>query len=1229
MANFSRHDMDAAGSGSCWRVPWKTAFPMIPDGPGEWKTSGQIIFPTASEPPVELLQAEKDSITVFDYMKLKNKLLAAFFLITGFSTLSTTLFSIYYFSHKINGQAFNTLNRHMLVAELVYGNHLSELEIFARNIANDNTLRLLVELGISHKLSRQLENFSERGNSYDVILTDREGRVIIQVGKPAFAPAYRPGELLDSALLRKALNSGQPKTAGESIPEVPKPIFSLGAAYPIYKTRSLPGNDGMAAGAPDTPPVILGGVLIRDYLPPDAEMFQQIRDLTGARAGIFQTAEAFGKLDKSDDEGAIFQRLMTEISRYEEAHIKPGGYIAAYRTLYDITHHSLGVLGIRIPADQFVATADRAILSLLGIMLLCLAVAFGLAYLLARGILTPVDKLMIGVRRISAGDLSHEIETNQRDELGTLARAFNGMARQLRGSFNVLETHIESATEEAQRTLLHLTGIVDTMADALLVLDEQGHIILFNPALAALFPEHRDSLHRPGRQVFVKLSLDLESICPPIAELATQARQAPEQTHSAEFNLGEDMHARAVASVLLRGREQGELYPAGVVILIRDMTTLYQAYEEIRQNEERFNLAINATNEGIYDWNLRSNQIFFSSRWKHLLGYQDNEIGDRPEEWLERIFPEDLESVQAALRAHLGHKQPFFHAVYRMKHKREETVWMYTRGLAVWDEQGRPYRMVGTSTDITEQKRAEHTLNRAKQQAEEANVAKSRFIANMSHELRTPLNAIIGYSEILKDDAQDLGQDDFIPDLDKIRSAGKHLLGLINDVLDISKIEAGKMEIHAEDFEVAGLLEEVASTVAPLMEKNNNHFILKNAEQIGAMHTDLTKLRQILFNLLSNAAKFTENGEIELNLTHHLEEEGDWLEFTVSDTGIGMTPEQLEKLFQAFTQADASTTRKYGGTGLGLAISGHFAEMMGGGIQVESEFGQGSRFILSLPTDLRRIAPGNAQEMEDAEKLKQCSGGNIVLVIDDDDSVREVLKSYLTRLGYQVAGAASAAEGLKLAHKLHPDAITLDIMMPEVDGWSLLTTLKSDPELADIPVIVVSMIEDREMGYSLGAVEYLIKPVDSARLASVLQKYRRQSGNDLVMIVEDDATTREMMDTMLGKAGWRTCLADNGREALLGLQSLEQQREHLPDLILLDLMMPEMDGFEFVEKLSENPRWMEIPVIVLTAKDLTTEDRRHLENRVRTVFQKGAYRRDTLLNEIRQLLDQQTHGKTD
>ena len=633
---------------------------------------------------------------------------------------------------------------------------------------------------------------------------------------------------------------------------------------------------------------------------------------------------------------------------------------------------------------------------------------------------------------------------------------------------------------------------------------------------------------------------------------------------------------------------------------------LKQAEEALRRSERHFRSLIEKGRDMIAVMNTDGVTMYQSPSVQRVLGYKPAEmVGKRA---IDFVHPEDRERLGGAVSAALGSPDGAASAEYRVQARDgswREVECTVTNALHDPAVEG----VLFNSRDVTERKQSEQ-MQKDKLAADAANQAKSSFLANMSHELRTPLNAILGYSEMLQEEAEDKGQNDFLPDLGKIHAAGTHLLELINAVLDISKIEAGKMELYLETFSVAKIAQDVTSIILPLTQKNNNELITTVSEDAGTMHADLTKVRQSLFNLLSNASKFAHQGVIRMDITREAASEGDWIVFRVSDSGIGMTREQMDKLFEAFTQADASTTRKFGGTGLGLAISRRFCRMMGGDITVESEVGKGSTFTVRLPV---RVADPKEQVNHLAAAV---SGANVgsVLVIDDDTRVHEMLQRSLAKEGLRVIAARSGEEGLKMARELRPNAITLDVMMPGMDGWAVLAELKSDPELSEIPVIMLTIVDDQNMGYSLGATEYLTKPIDRDRLAAILKRHMGEEHSRSVLIVEDDTDTREVTRRTLEVGGWSVVEAENGR---VGLERLAKSR---PGVILLDLMMPEMDGFEFVGELRKNADWKSIPVVVVTAKDLTLEDRMRLNGQVGLILQKGSYSREELLRETTALV---------
>ena len=539
------------------------------------------------------------------------------------------------------------------------------------------------------------------------------------------------------------------------------------------------------------------------------------------------------------------------------------------------------------------------------------------------------------------------------------------------------------------------------------------------------------------------------------------------------------------------------------------------------------------------------------------------------------------------------------------------------------DRLGRSIGQLVMLHDITARKKYEQALEEARdvaevarQEAEVANQSKSSFLANMSHELRTPLTVILGYSEMLLEAARAAEQERTITRLERIQTSAGHLLNLINEILDFSKIEAGRMELAIEDFNVTGLLTEIGAAIRPQVEKNSNRMETAWSEDLGQMRSDPARVRQVLYNLMSNAAKFTENGLVRLEVQRSVRNGGDWLRFRVIDTGIGMSGEQLANLFRAFQQADASTARKYGGSGLGLAISRRLAQLMGGDISVQSALGEGSTFTLRLPADITHYSASFMTLDADTQPLRSTG---TVLIIENDPEIAELIAAHVAGAGMRAEVATNGETGLQRVTELSPDVITLDAQLPDMSGWDTLGRLKSSPTTQTIPVVMISIDENRERGFALGATDYLTKPIDRQRLRQVLERFvsnSRQPGTgSQALIIDDDPLMRGLLRDVLEEQSWQVSEAANGQTAL---QHIATQ---LPNLILLDLMMPQMDGFEFANALRQNSIWQAIPVIVITAMELTPQQRSRLNGSIQRILQKGdAQYLAHLVEQIRQVV---------
>ena len=498
-------------------------------------------------------------------------------------------------------------------------------------------------------------------------------------------------------------------------------------------------------------------------------------------------------------------------------------------------------------------------------------------------------------------------------------------------------------------------------------------------------------------------------------------------------------------------------------------------------------------------------------------------------------------------------------------------------------------------------------METARDEARDASDQKTKFFANMSHELRTPLNAILGYGEMLYEDCEDLGYDDLLPDLKKITSSGSHLLSLINNILDLSKIEAGKMELFITSFEIENMIQTIKDVSEPLAAKNDNGFVINLDGAMGSMSQDETKLRQCLTNFLSNGFKFTKNGTVTLDVKSRLDGEIEFIDFAVIDTGAGMSAEGVAKVFEEYTQAERSTSANYGGTGLGLPISKKFAEMMGGDVVVTSEEGKGSVFTLSVP----RECPEYNEDEVDSNVINLDADDNLVVLVDDDVAMHDLIKRTISKLNLTLIGATNSEKGMELIREVKPKLILLDVLMPGRDGWSLLKECKTDAELKDIPVIMISQLNQSNLAASLGANDYLTKPIDRTHFVNTIQRLLGTGGKDQkVLVIDDDKDVRELLSRLLKDAGYRPIDARDGKEGL-------ERTKDEPALIILDLEMPRMDGFEFLDNyIKDVPEDKRAPVLVFSGKDLTDVQEDLLKERVVGLVKKDDVSMDNLSKMI-------------
>ena len=759
-----------------------------------------------------------------------------------------------------------------------------------------------------------------------------------------------------------------------------------------------------------------------------------------------------------------------------------------------------------------------------------------------------------------------------------------------------------------------LKVIFDSVIDGMITINEDKEIQAFNPAAEKIF----------GYQSAEVIGRNIKMLMPnPYRDEHDGYVDNYKNTgHKKIIGIG-----REVSGV----RKDGTQFPLELAVsegflssgkrifigVIRDITERKKADEALRIAQGQSQAIFDNVIDGMVIINAMGIVQGFNPAAEEIFGYSRDEVINQN---VKMLMPEPYRGEHDGyLRKHQQTGVKKIIGIGREVSGRRKDGQIFPMDLAVSPMNvGQEKLFIGLVRDITERKEDELALKVATQAAQAANLMKSEFLANMSHELRTPLNAIIGYSELLREEAEEHGKTQDVDDLNRIHSAGNHLLSLINDVLDLAKIEAGRVELLHDEISLCDLMHEIGMVVKQQIEKNHNTFSINCQPTTEAVINDSGKLRQVLLNILSNSAKFTENGTVSVEA----DIEGDKVVIHVRDSGIGMTPEQQVRIFNPFVQADATTTREYGGTGLGLSISKELCELMGGDISVESKLGQGSNFCIRIAKDIRNVAVAESKERTPSEQTNQhyMSGGFVrpgecILVVDDDSETRSLMIKTLEKEGFWVAVACDGFEGITLARKLLPMCIILDILMPTMDGWQVLQTLKSDPLTKDIPILMNSIVEDDARASQEGALAYLSKPFKKQQLMDVLEDVVPDNKDVDVLVVEDEIDIRALAVRHLTTLQWQVREAGNGEEAL----SLVLER--MPDLILLDLMMPKMDGFEFVSRLRKLPGGEKVPVVILTAKDLTESEDVFLKGTVQLILQKGKFKNMAdLLGQLRRIM---------
>ena len=734
-------------------------------------------------------------------------------------------------------------------------------------------------------------------------------------------------------------------------------------------------------------------------------------------------------------------------------------------------------------------------------------------------------------------------------------------------------------------------------------IDLGGRVIRMNRAEGDLLGYEADSV--AGRPIWEMVAPELRDVCQSDVRRKMNGLM-PLMAFEREYRTskGESLVMEIHESYLLDA--SGAIRGLRTVML--EVTGRRRAEMRLRASEERWQLALKGTNAGIWDWDAKANEVFFSKRWKEMLGFEEHEFPDLSRAWEERVHPEDLPRVHKELSSHLEGKTPFYETEYRIKHKNGDYLWVMARGQALWDENGVCVRMAGAHTDITQRKHEEELLRHAKEQAEAANQAKSEFLANMSHEIRTPMNGILGMTELALDTPLNSVQRNY---LECVKVSAETLMTILNDILDFSKIEAGKLNLEERVFDLNETVGDVMGTLAARAHQKGLELMYRIGTDLpDTVVGDAVRLMQVLWNLIGNSIKFTEKGEILVDLA--LEQDlGDSLivHGQVADTGIGLTLEQQTHIFEAFTQADSSTTRRYGGTGLGLAIVSRLSSLMGGRVWVESVAGIGSTFHFTARLG-KTAGPAHAPIESDIAGLK-------VLIVDDNQTNLKILSEFVQSMGMTPAIAGDGQLGLRMLSEAwesnRPFALVLlDVQMPNMSGLTVARKIKENPVFSELPVMMLSSTdqpESLERRRAAGIMDYLVKPVRKSSLLRAIHGVISGGTNERaleeisheglatpqvplrILLAEDNLVNQRLAVGALEKFGHAVTVAATGREALATLD------KGYFDLVLMDVHMPEIDGLEASRAIraKEARHGGHMPIIAMTACAMIGDEQRCLE----------------------------------